>query len=59
MVSIITPVYNCEEFLEECIQSVLNQTLKDWELILVDDCSTDSSSIIINKYVASDSRIKL
>ena len=59
MVSIITPVYNCEEFLEECIQSVLNQTLKDWELILVDDCSTDSSSIIINKYVALDSRIKL
>ena len=59
MVSIITPVYNCEEFLEECILSVLNQTLKDWELILVDDCSTDSSSRIINKYVALDSRIKL
>lgn len=59
MVSIITPVYNCEEFLEECIQSVLNQTLKDWELILVDDCSTDSSSRILNKYVALDSRIKL
>jgi teichuronic acid biosynthesis glycosyltransferase TuaG len=59
MVSIITPVYNSEEFLEECIQSVLNQTLKDWELILVDDCSTDSSSRIINKYVALDSRIKL
>ena len=58
MVSIITPVYNCEEFLEECIQSVLNQTLKDWELILVDDCSTDSSSRIINKYVALDTRIK-
>jgi glycosyltransferase involved in cell wall biosynthesis len=58
MVSIITPVYNCEEFLEECIQSVLNQTLKDWELILVDDCSTDSSSRIINKYISLDSRIK-
>jgi teichuronic acid biosynthesis glycosyltransferase TuaG len=58
MVSIITPVYNCEEFLEECIQSVLNQTLKDWELILIDDCSTDFSSRIINKYVAIDSRIK-
>tara|TARA_B110000503_G_scaffold67557_1_gene105785 strand:- start:345 stop:1106 length:762 start_codon:yes stop_codon:yes gene_type:complete len=58
MVSIITPVYNCEEFLEECIQSVLNQTLKDWELILIDDCSIDSSSRIINKYISLDSRIK-
>ena len=37
MVSIITPVYNCDEFLEECIQSVLNQTFHDWELILIDD----------------------
>ena len=58
MVSIITPVYNCSEFLEECIQSVLGQTLKEWELILIDDCSTDSSNEIINKYVALDSRIK-
>ena len=58
MVSIITPVYNCAEFLEECIQSVLGQTLKEWELILIDDCSTDSSNEIINKYVALDSRIK-
>ena len=58
MVSIITPVYNCEKFLEECIQSVLNQTLKDWELILIDDCSIDSSSRIINKYISLDSRIK-
>ena len=58
MVSIITPVYNCEEFLEECIQSVLNQTFKDWELILIDDCSTDFSKRIIDKYLALDSRIR-
>jgi len=58
MVSIITPVYNCDEFLEECIQSVLNQTFHDWELILIDDFSSDSSKGIINKYVALDSRIK-
>lgn len=59
MVSIITPVYNSEKFLEECIESVLNQSLKDWELILIDDCSKDSSKEIIKKYVALDSRIKL
>tara|TARA_B110000908_G_C10130217_1_gene391826 strand:+ start:183 stop:962 length:780 start_codon:yes stop_codon:yes gene_type:complete len=58
MVSIIIPVYNCEEFLRECIQSVLNQTFKDWELIILDDCSTDSSRKIINKYVSLDLRIK-
>ena len=58
MVSIITPVYNCDEFLEECIQSVLNQTFHDWELILIDDFSSDSSKGVINKYVALDSRIK-
>ncbi|MFT5213898.1 MAG: teichuronic acid biosynthesis glycosyltransferase TuaG [Patiriisocius sp.] len=58
MVSIITPVYNCEEFLEECILSVLKQTFNDWELILIDDSSTDSSREIINKYVLQDQRIK-
>ena len=57
MVSIITPVYNCEEFLEECIKSILNQTFNNWELILVDDYSTDSSRKIINKYVSLDLRI--
>ncbi|WP_298781252.1 glycosyltransferase family 2 protein [uncultured Polaribacter sp.] len=58
MVSIIVPVYNCEEFLDECIQSVLDQTLNEWELILIDDYSTDSSKEIINKYVQFDKRIK-
>lgn len=58
MVSIIIPVYNCQEFLEECIQSVLRQTYLDWELIIIDDFSTDSSRDIINKYAQIDSRIK-
>lgn len=58
MISIITPVYNCEEFLEECILSVLSQTYNDWELILIDDFSTDLSKEIINRYVLQDSRIK-
>lgn len=58
MVSIITPVYNREEFIVECVQSILNQSFKDWELILVDDCSQDSSKTYINNFVKSDSRIK-
>ena len=58
MVSIITPVYNCEKFLVQCIESVVCQSFKEWELILIDDCSTDKSKDIINKYAFQDSRIK-
>ncbi|MBD0831205.1 glycosyltransferase family 2 protein [Aestuariibaculum sediminum] len=58
MVSIITPVFNCEKYLPECINSVINQTFVDWELILIDDCSTDSSRDIIEEYALKDSRIK-
>ncbi|OQS57845.1 glycosyl transferase family A, partial [Actinobacillus suis] len=43
LISIIMPVYNAEEYIEEAIKSVLNQTYSNWELILVDDCSTDNS----------------
>lgn len=41
--SIIVPVYNVEKYLDECVQSIVNQDFSDWELILVDDGSTDSS----------------
>lgn len=58
MISIIVPIYNAELYLRECIESILNQTYKDIELILVDDGSTDSSSFICNEYVSNDSRVK-
>jgi glycosyltransferase involved in cell wall biosynthesis len=50
LVSVIVPVYNTEQYLEACIQSLLNQTLEDIELIFVDDMSTDSSLEILKKY---------
>ncbi len=58
LISVVTPVYNAALFLEESIQSVLNQTYPHWELILVDDCSTDASFEIANAYSKKDSRIK-
>src|SRR5574344_1639183 len=59
LVSIIVPVYNAEKFIGETIESVLNQTYKNFELLLVDDCSKDKSVDVINKYVQKDKRIKL
>ena len=58
-VSIIVPVYNVEQYLEDCIDSMLNQTLKDIEIILVDGHSTDKSGYICDKYKKIDSRIKV
>lgn len=58
-VSIVTPVYNSEDFLEDMLGSVLRQTFSDWELLVVDDCSKDDSLEIVKKYVRRDSRIKL
>lgn len=57
--SIIVPVYNVEQYIAECIDSVLAQTYKDWELILVDDGSTDNSGNICDEYTRKDSRIKV
>lgn len=48
--SVIIPVYNCQDYLRSCIDSVLNQTYKDWELILIDDGSSDESGNICEKY---------
>lgn len=59
MVSIIVPVYNIEKYIDECIQSVLNQTYTAWELILVDDGSTDNSGNICDEYAKTDTRIKV
>ena len=58
MVSIIVPVYNVEEYLRECVDSILNQTYSDVEVILVDDGSTDQSGNICDEYAKMDSRIK-
>ena len=58
-ISIIVPVYNVEQYLENCIESILNQTFKDFELILVDDGSTDNSGKICDIYEKKDSRIKV
>lgn len=57
-VSVIMPVYNAGKFLSDSIDSVLNQTLTNWELLIIDDCSTDNSADIINNYVNNDSRIQ-
>lgn len=57
MISIITPVFNCEKLIEETIECVKNQTYKDWEMIIVNDASTDKTEEVINKYL-QDSRIK-
>lgn len=58
-VSVIMPVYNSEEYLSKTIISVLKQTFKDYELILVDDGSQDNSLVICNMYAAKDDRIKV
>lgn len=58
-VSVVVPVYNTAEFLEECIESLVHQTLKNIELIFVDDGSTDNSVEIIEKYQANDDRITI
>lgn len=56
-ISVIIPVYNSEEYLEECINSILNQTFKDIEVICVDDGSTDSSLILLSSFAKKDSRV--
>lgn len=56
-ISVIVPIYNVEKYLENCINSIIVQTLEDIEIILINDGSTDKSYEIINKYKAIDSRI--
>ncbi len=58
-VSIVVPVYNCEKFIVATIRSVQAQTYQNWELILVDDCSTDKSIELIKNEMQSDERIRL
>lgn len=57
MISITVPVYNTEEYLNQCLDSILNQTLKDIEIICMDDGSTDKSAQIMDAYATQDSSI--
>lgn len=56
-VSVVIPVYNTESYLEQCLESVLSQSLNDIEVIIVNDCSPDGSKEIINKFLRCDSRV--
>lgn len=58
-ISVIIPVYNAEKYLDECLQSVLKQSFIDFELLLINDGSTDESGTICNSYAADDNRIKV
>lgn len=59
LVSVIIPVYNVEKYLRQCLDSIINQTLKDIEIICVDDGSTDKSLEILREYCEKDNRIKI
>ena len=59
LVSVIVPVYNVEEYVEECIVSIINQTYKNLQIIVIDDGSTDKSIDICRKYAKNDSRIEI
>lgn len=58
-VSVIMPNYNCGNYIEETVLSVINQTYRNWEILIVDDCSTDNSVEVIRKLQEADGRIKL
>lgn len=57
LISIVLPIYNGERFMRKSIDSVISQTYKNWELLIVDDCSTDNTASIAHEYVQKDSRI--
>ena len=58
-ISIVIPVYNIEKYLKECLDSLINQTFKDFEVICVNDGSKDNSLEILNEYAQKDSRFKV
>lgn len=59
LVSIVMPAYNSAAYIETTLNSVLNQTFDDWELLVVNDCSTDNTAELVEAYIVKDSRIKL
>ena len=58
-ISIITPAYNCEKYLEEAVESVLAQTMQDWEMLIIDDCSSDNTYACMEKLAQRDKRIRI
>ena len=58
LISIIIPVYNAEKYLRQCLDSIINQTYTNFEVLLVNDGSTDSSGMICQEYVENDSRFR-
>lgn len=58
-ISVIVPVFNVEKYIGECVESVLNQTMRDIELICIDDASTDASLDVLEQYAKNDSRMKV
>lgn len=59
LVSIIIPVYNVERYLDDCLESIVSQTYRDLEIILIDDGSTDSSGVLCDKWLKADKRIQV
>lgn len=59
ILSIIVPVYNTQKYLSDCIESIINQSFSSWELLLIDDGSSDNSGLICDKYASIDSRIRV
>lgn len=59
LISVIIPIYNVEKYLVKCIESIINQTYKNIEILLVDDGSTDNSGKICDEYKNKDNRIKV
>lgn len=58
-ISVIIPIYNCEKYLKECLSSLQNQSFSDFEVICINDCSTDKSKKILEEYAQKDNRIKI
>lgn len=58
LISIIVPVYNADQYIDKCIDSILNQSYTNFELLLIDDGSVDNSASICKQYAEEDSRIK-